>query len=387
MHKNMRRSIAVAATATGMWALGTAAASAAELPVSVPLSTPDLGAETPDATDVVEDVTDTKVVKEAKAVTDAKAVDRAGDAKDTLTKAGNKAAEAVEGAGAADARDSLPSQADVRDSLTSQVRAPQAPEFPQTAEVPQLGDVQQLPGAGHLPDTQLPDAQLPDVQFPAEVPQLPDARFPDVRVPAAPVDEIDYLFGPIEQIPGYAQSQVPTAVQGALAEAGPVVEQTSDSVLPPLAAGAVGVAVPVVGQAVGDVGTLAQGVVGEVGPFAQGVVGDAAAPFVQGVTTEVQPLAYGVTGAAIPFAEGVASEVQPLAQGLTGDAVAPFAQGVTTRVQPLAEGVGAQARPFAGGLTDTVREDAGPAVAHAAAGAQGLTSVTPSFVTDAVPGR
>ncbi|MGW3584230.1 hypothetical protein ACWDM8_23250 [Streptomyces rubiginosohelvolus] len=345
MHKNMRRSIAVAATATGMWALGTAAASAAELPVSVPLSTPDLGAETPDATDVVEDV---------------KAVDRAGDVKDTLTKAGNKATGAVEGADAADVRDSLPSQADVRDSLPSQVRAPQAPEFPQTAEVPQLGDVQQLPGAGHLPDAQ---------------------------IPAAPVDEIDYLFGPIEQIPGYAQSQVPTAVQGAPAEAGPVVEQTSDSVLPPLAADAVGVAVPVVGQAVGDVGTLAQGVVGEVGPFAQGVVGDAAAPFVQGFTTEVQPLAYGVTGAAVPFAEGVASEVQPLAQGLTGDAVAPFAQGVTTRVQPLAEGVGAQVRPFAGGLTDTVREDARPAVADAATGAQGLTSVTPSFATDAVPGR
>lgn len=120
MHKNMRRSIAVAATATGMWALGTAAASAAELPVSVPLSTPDLGAETPDATDVVEDVTDAKAVKDVKAVTDAKAVDRAGDVKGTLTKAGNKATEAVEaveGAGAADVRDSLPSQ----------VRAPQAP--------------------------------------------------------------------------------------------------------------------------------------------------------------------------------------------------------------------------------------------------------------------
>ncbi|WYB31873.1 hypothetical protein V6574_22400 [Streptomyces sp. SM1P] len=56
-------------------------------------------------------------------------------------------------------------------------------------------------------------------------------------------------------------------------------------------------------------------------------------------------------------------------------------------MQPLAEGVGAQARPFAGGLTDTVREDARPAVGNAATGAQGLTSVTPSFVADAVPGR
>lgn len=153
-----------------------------------------------------------------------------------------------------------------------------------------------------------------------------------------------------------------------------MVGQTSDSVLPPLAADAVGVAVPVVGQVAGDVGALARG-----------VVGDAAAPFVQGVTTEVQPLASGVTGAAVPFAGGVASEAGPLAEGLTGDAVAPFAQRVTTRVQPLAEGVGAQARPFAGGLADTVREDARPVVGHAGTGVQDVTSVAPSFATDAVP--
>ncbi|WIY78338.1 hypothetical protein [Streptomyces anulatus] len=329
MHKNMRRSIAVAATATGMWALGTAAASADELPVSVPLSTPDLAAEAPDTTETVEAVTDTKVLQDAKSVDDIDGV------KDTLTEAGGKAADA------ADVRDGLPS-----DGLPGEVRTPQTPE------VPDHGDVWQAPGA--------------------------------VELPAAPADEIDYLFGPIEQIPGYAQNQAPAAVQGALAEAGPVVGQTSDSVLPPLAAGAVGVAVPVVGQAVGDVGTLARGVAGEVTPFARGVVGDAAAPFVQGVTTEVQPLASGVAGAAVPFAGGVASEVGPLAEGLTGDAVAPFAQGVTTRVQPLAEGVGAQARPFAGGLADTVREDARPVVGHAGTGVQDVTSVAPSFATDAV---
>ncbi|MFB7231171.1 hypothetical protein ACFCY9_25875 [Streptomyces fimicarius] len=309
MHKNMRRSIAIAATATGMWALGTAAASADELPVSVPLSTPDLAAETPDATEIVEDVkdtaavkdvTDSKVLKGAKAVTDAKdaealknvrGIDAADGVKDTLTEAGSEAAGAT----------------DVRDRLPSQVRAPQTPE------VPDLGDVQQVPENVRVP-----------------------------QVPAAPADEIDYLFGPIEQIPGYAQNQAPAAVQGALTEAGPVVGQTSDSVLPPLAAGAVDAALPVVGQAVGDVGTLARGVLGEVGPFAQGVVGDAAVP---------------------------------------------FAQGVTTEVQPLAEGVGRQVRPFAGGVADTVREDARPAVGHAATGTQGVTSVTPSFVTDALPAQ
>ncbi|WP_426498972.1 hypothetical protein [Streptomyces sp. D54] len=335
MHKNMRRSIAVAATATGMWALGTAAANADELPVSVPLSTPDLAAEAPDTTETVktvEAVTDTKVLKDAKSV---------DGIKDTLTEAGGKATDA------ADVRDGLQSDRLPSDGLPGEVRTPQTPE------VPDLGDVRQAPGA--------------------------------VELPAASADEIDYLFGPIEQIPGYAQNQAPAAVQRALAEAGPLVGQTSDSVLPPLAAGAVGVAVPVAGQAVGDVGTLARGVVGEVTPFARGVVGDAAAPFVQGVTAEVQPLASGVTGAAVPFAGGVASEVGPLAEGLTGDTVAPFAQGVTTRVQPLAEGLGAQARPFAGGLADTVREDARPVVGHAGTGVQDVTSVAPSFATDAVP--
>ncbi|MFD5646120.1 hypothetical protein ACFWIP_31090 [Streptomyces anulatus] len=338
MHKNMRRSIAVAATATGMWALGTAAASADELPVSVPLSTPDLAAEAPDTTETakaVEAVTDTKVLKEAKSADGIDGIEGVEGVKDTLTEAGGKAVDA------ADVRDRLPS-----DRLPGEVRTAQTPE------VPDLGDVQQAPGA--------------------------------VELPAAPADGIDYLFGPIEQIPGYAQNQAPAAVQGVPAEAGPVVGQTSDSVLPPLAAGAVGVAVPVVGQAVGDVGTLARGAVDEVTPFARGVVGDVAAPFVQGVTTEVQPLASGVTGAAVPFAGGVASEAGPLAEGLTGDAVAPFAQGVTTRVQPLAEGVGAQARPFAGGLADTVREDARPVVGHAGTGVQDVTSVAPSFATDAV---
>lgn len=321
MHKNMRRSIAVAATATGMWALGTAAASADELPVSVPLSTPDLAAEAPDTTEAVEALTDTKVLKDAKSIDGIEGVDAV---EDTLTEAGGKAT------GAADVRDALPS-----DRLPGEVRTARTPE------VPDLGDVRQAPGA--------------------------------VELPAAPADEIDYLFGPIEQIPGYAQNQAPAAVQGVPAEAGPVVGQTSESVLPPLAAGAVG-----------DVGTLARGAVGEVTPFARGVVGDAAAPFVQGVTTEIQPLASGVTGAAVPFAGGVASEAGPLVEGLTGDAVAPFAQGVTTRVQPLAEGVGAQARPFAGGLADTVREDARPVVGHAGTGVQDVTSVTPSFTTDAV---
>ncbi|MFE7404269.1 hypothetical protein [Streptomyces sp. NPDC057557] len=70
-------------------------------------------------------------------------------------------------------------------------------------------------------------------------------------------------------------------------------------------------------------------------------------------------------------------------QGVHGDAVAPFAQGVTGRVMPLAHGVGAQAQPFAGGLVGTVGDDVRPAVGNAAHGAEGLTSITPTYVTDA----
>ncbi|UZI29225.1 hypothetical protein N7925_12860 [Streptomyces sp. CA-278952] len=54
-------------------------------------------------------------------------------------------------------------------------------------------------------------------------------------------------------------------------------------------------------------------------------------------------------------------------------------------MQPLAEGVGAQARPLAGGPADTGSEDARSTIGHAGAGAQGVTSVAPSFVTDALP--
>ncbi|MEE1809777.1 hypothetical protein [Streptomyces sp. BE133] len=75
--------------------------------------------------------------------------------------------------------------------------------------------------------------------------------------------------------------------------------------------------------------------------------------------------------------------MQPLAQGLAGDAVAPFAQGATGRVMPLTQGVGAQAQPFASGLVGTVGDHVRPTVGNAAYGAEGLTSVTPAYVTDA----
>ncbi|MEV0092080.1 hypothetical protein [Streptomyces sp. NPDC050738] len=191
MNKNFRRSIAVAATVSGVWGVGAAAsASAAELPVAVPHTALD------------------------------KVVDGA-DAQGTAAK------------------------------VTDQI--PAAP----TSRTPQL----------------------------SRTPQTPE-------LPSAHADEIDYLFGPLDQIPGYAQTAAQDTVRNT---AGPAVSQTADSVLPPIAGTAVDGVVPVVGNAVADVGTLAQGVTTQVGPFAQGVV--------SGVVRDAQPtVAHAATGASATVA-------------------------------------------------------------------------------------
>ncbi|WNI22927.1 hypothetical protein [Streptomyces sp. ITFR-16] len=226
--------------------LGTAAASADELPVHLPLSTPD---HATDALDGVDDL----------------------GAKDVVGKA-----------------------RDLKDTAPAKAAAATA------------GRV-----TGHTAEAPAPAALTPETGTPkAGIPETPAHGLPAAELPA-PEAPVDYLFGPIENLPGYGQDATS-------AVAGPVVGQTSDAVLPPLAADAVSTVLPVVGQALGDVSALAQGVTDEVPPFAQGVTGE----------------------------------------------VSPFTQGVLS----------------------TVGEDARPAVEHAAAGAQGLTSVTPAYVSDATAG-
>ncbi|HZX37103.1 MAG TPA: hypothetical protein VFF37_01970, partial [Streptomyces sp.] len=142
MHKNIRRSIAVAATATGMWALGTAAASADEVAVSVPLSTPD------QAADAVEDVKD--VASDVRG----EAVDAAAQAKGAAHDPQNTAKGAVPAAkGAAQG-----ATAHV-DALDTRGTADQARQYA--------------------------EAELPAYDLPA----APDVA--DVQ------GEIDYLFGPL----------------------------------------------------------------------------------------------------------------------------------------------------------------------------------------------
>ncbi|MEV0489345.1 hypothetical protein [Streptomyces atratus] len=371
MHKNIRRSIAVAATATGMWALGTAAASADELPVSVPLSTPDHAA---DATDVINGVDGAEGLEDTVRTTAGEARTAVGDTVSKATEAAGRAGQVTGLNGKATGATGTVGSAVDRAVGGADVQG-----------VPDLQGVQDLSGAYGTQDLQgLPGYDVPWFDVSSYGVPTYDA------VPTAPDAPIDYLFGPIEQIPGYAQNTVPGAVatarstaRGALAQAGPLVGQTFDSVLPPVVVDAVSAVLPVVGQALEDGGTLVRGVVSEVSPFAHGVVEQDALPFVHGVTPEVAPLADGVAGAVQPFAGGAVAEVQPLAQGLTGNAVTPFAQGVTALVKPLAQGVGAQAQPFAAGLVGTAGGDARPAVEHAAYGAAGPDSTAPAYLSDA----
>jgi hypothetical protein len=356
MHKNIRRSIAVAATATGMWALGTAAASADEVSVSVPLSSPDTAA------DAVEDVKDVDVRVDVDAVEDVKGV--ASGVQDKTAGTAGQAESAAYGA---------------------------------------VQDVQQHDVRGIAEQTrQYAEAELPSYDVPAApgLPTAPDAA--DVQ------SEIDYLFGPLAafahelgQVPGqtqgYAgqtQAGAQAAVQqapgyahgyayGAVDAATPVVHGAAQDVLPPIAARAVNGLVPVAGQAVGDAGGLAQGVAGDVTPFAGGVVSDVQ-PLAYGVVSEAGPFAGGVVGAVQPFVETVVEHVQPVAYGVGGSA-GTLAHGVAGDVTPFAGGVVSDVQPFAQDLSGTLAS--APLAGNAVHGAQGAASaVTPGYASHLTQG-
>ncbi|MFD5428887.1 hypothetical protein [Streptomyces sp. NPDC127084] len=183
MNKNIRRSIAVAAGAAGMWAIGTAAASADELP-SLSLSTPD------QATDVAQDKTaDVVDIADAADVDHSPAVSAAtGTARDAA------------------ASKPVVSAASAADLAQDQVRQ-------------QAGDTAELPAI----DT-----------------------------------EIDYLFGPLSAFAPELE-QAPAHAHSVIGATGPVVDETAQDVLPPIAGRALDGVAPVAGQAVGDAAGLTPG--------------------------------------------------------------------------------------------------------------------------------
>ncbi|MDI9884075.1 hypothetical protein QMZ92_06610 [Streptomyces sp. HNM0645] len=244
MNKNIRRSIAVAAGAAGMWAVGTATASADELP-SLSLSTADK------ATDSVEDTA--AEVAEAPAA----AAGKAKAAGATAATAGQAEDVVREGA-----------QAPVRTT------ADQARQYA-GSEVAEAGDeIDYLFG--------------PLSSF---APELVD------RAPAT-------VQGHVRDAVAHATPVAEEAAQDVLP---PIAGRAVDGVLP-VAGQAVGDAGGLATGVAGDVAPFADGVLsavqpfagdvaGEVQPFAGGVVGSVQ-PLVGTVVDHVQPVTHGVGGSA-----------------------------------------------------------------------------------------
>ncbi|MYT33247.1 MULTISPECIES: hypothetical protein [unclassified Streptomyces] len=353
MRTNIRRSIAVAATATGLWALGSVAANAAELP-----ATPDLPA--------VGTVTGAAGHLPTGAVTGT-VQKAAGTATATVNGLAGKATGALGGGGVS--ADKLPTgrlpqvggvvdgvrklvggaglsglnTGDVQKAVDTKQATKAVKQVTKAAGHAELGKAGKLVN-GKLPAVPgVPAAKLPG-GLPKGLPGVP--ALPKVPgLPKAPGSADNLLAGLAGA--GLRPEQLTKQAQGALATARPVVDRTAADVLPPVA-----------GRTVAKVLPVAQGAVGNAGALA----GDAA-------------------GHATPFVTVVGGRVQVFAQGAQGQAV-PFAQGVAGQATLLAQGVGGDAVPFAQGLTGVVVTDAKGTATTTVAGAQGLAPAVPAHVAD-----
>ncbi|MEU4893561.1 hypothetical protein AB0B12_13650 [Streptomyces sp. NPDC044780] len=346
MRNNLRRSILVAAAATGIWALGSAAANAAENP-AVP-STDGVTSTVDGLTKTVTKTVDgaTGGVAGTSKVTDTakKTVDGVASTVDGVT---DPVKERVPGAA------NLPRVSDVTktvedtaDGLTGDVAKPGKVvkkahkavkgvektvkkttdlDLP-TGEVP--GVVPSLPGLGSLPtlpDTSaLPTDSLTDVQgLPGELPvELPATP----KLPSAPGSANDLLASLSGA--GIRPEDLTGKVQAVIGTAKPVVDGVASDVLPPAAHRIVVKVVPVVQQTAGDAGALADGAVARTTPYA-GVVTGSVQGFTLGTASNVVPAAQDTVDRLVPVVVSVPTTAVPFAQDLAGTTV-PFAQDLAT---------------------------------------------------------
>ncbi|AJC56487.1 hypothetical protein GZL_03901 [Streptomyces sp. 769] len=352
MRSNIRRSIAVAATATGLWALGSVAANAAELP-----ATPDLPAvgTVTGATQHLPTGAVTGTVQKA-----------AGTATKTVRGAAGKATGVLGGGVSADKLPTgqLPQAGGIVDGVRQLVGGAGLPGA-NAGDVQKAVDgkqakqaVKQLSKVAKTADLgkagKLVNGKLPALPKLPAVPGVPAAKLPGglpkglPGVPALPKTpglpkapgSADNLLAGLAGA-GLRPEQLTKQAQGALATARPVVDRTAADVLPPVAARTVAKVLPVAQGAVGNVGALA---------------GDAArraTPFVTVVDGRVQVFVQNVQGEAVPFAQGVAGQATVLAQGVGSDAV-PFAQGLVTVVVTDGKGTATAAVAGARGLAPAV---------------------------------
>ncbi|WP_432037337.1 hypothetical protein [Streptomyces cucumeris] len=389
MRKNIRRSLLVAAAATGIWALGTAAASADELP-AVPsadsvTSTVDGVGETAGGTASTDSVTDT-----VKGATDGladtsevtgTAKKTVGGAASTVTGTVNGGVPATDGlpgvpdasgtvdrvtGGAADAdADKVAGKAGKAGKAVKKAAAkaqrstdvdlptgevpgvvPGVVDIPALGTLPAVPDTSALPAAGSVPSV---DGAVP-AELPTRLPATPE-------LPAVP-GSADELLGALggaavrpEQLTGTAQATADAAR--------PTVDGAASDVLPPAAHRVVVKVVPVAQLAVGDAGVLA---------------GDA--------VDHTTPYAGYVTGSAQGHALGTVSDVVPFVQDTAAGAV-PAAQRVVVTTVPFAQEVATSTVPFARDLGTSAVVDAQVTAGNATDGAKSLLPAVPADLTDA----
>lgn len=346
MRKNIRRSLIVAAAASGIWALGTSGANAAELPVSTGTVTGTVEkVHKGGLTDTIDEAKDT-VRKTTEGVTrgvteklPSKGIPENGLPTNTLPLDGlptDRVDGAVEGAGS-----------EVGKVTDGTDRVGQAVKDAQDKVGSAGRDLPAVPGV-EVP--QLPPRTLPTVALPAvpEVPQVP-------TVPSAPAtgDLVNGLAAAglrpeklVCVLKGDHAQQVVGTVRKAVSTAQPLIDRATGTVVPPFA-GEIVVQVEVVAdQAATDTAVT---------------VDDAAAtsaPVVESTAVRTHALAENVTGELRHFGDGVGEDAVPYAHDLGA--------GLHRNVNGLAihviSGVQVITVPSTGDLTDAANIPGLPAV-------------------------
>ncbi|NEC72844.1 hypothetical protein, partial [Streptomyces rochei] len=239
MNKNIRRSLVITAGVTGAWALGSAVASADELPAAS-VSVPDVVTDTATApavtaADTAATTAVTATVADAGLATDVAPASVAASVTDPASASATDAVPALD-------TGTVPDAAPVTEATTGDIDYLFGPLSAFAPDLDRTGSAVQA-------STQESVRETTDAVTPPVAGQAVSGAVPIVE--AAVADARTYAAG----------------------LAGEATGDTRDAVLPPVANTAVDGAVPVAGQAVRDAGALADGVVGDVRPFADGVVG------------------------------------------------------------------------------------------------------------------
>ncbi|AXK32939.1 hypothetical protein DVA86_10040 [Streptomyces armeniacus] len=319
MRKNIRRSLVVAAAASGVWLLGAATASADEQPAvpgtgavtdtvdgarnvtdQLPADAPDAQLpadaqlpsvpsapstpETPNLPTVPDTTSDLR--SEVDGLQDrlprTEVVDKVADKPVKKVKPVKRATKAAK-----DVRKAVRQAVDGGSVLPAVPGLPAAPNAPTVPNAPAVPAHPSVPGTDGLP-------AAPEAPVVPSVPAAPNTADLITAIGGAGVrpDQVTTL------VEGAGTGQLTGTVKTTLATAQPTVDRASESLLPPLARRTVAKVLPVAEQAVADTEVATDNALATTTPFAHGAVTDTAA-FTQNITADTVPYAWTLsTGAA-----------------------------------------------------------------------------------------